>query len=70
MAAKWLETEVQGRGRRYWFALERDAKAFTAAKILAGYHATRWQRTVWVPFGKKRSEHAVLVAAGFDVWGL
>lgn len=69
MAAHY-ESEVQGRGRRFWFKLQRDAKTFEAAKRAAGYRATRWQRTVWVPFSKKRSEHALLVAAGIDVWGL
>ena len=68
--AAYYESEVQGRGRRFWFKLQRDAKAFEAAKKAAGYHAVRWQRTVWVPFSKGKSLHAVLVAAGMDVWGL
>jgi hypothetical protein len=68
--AAYYTSEVQGRGRRFWFKLQRDARAFEAAKKAAGYHVTRWERTVWVPFSKKRSEHSILVAAGYDVWGL
>ena len=45
MAAHY-DSEVQGRGRRFWFKTLRDAKAFDAAKRAAGYPTVRWERTV------------------------
>lgn len=65
-----LETEVQGRGRRYWFRRVSDAVAFESGKQARGYAAVRSGVTVWVPFGKRTTEDVRRQRAGMDpeVW--
>jgi len=49
---KWTETERQGKGRRYWFAVLDDAVLFLGDKRGNGYNAVRDGLTVWVPYAK------------------
>jgi hypothetical protein len=52
----WECTEVQGRGRRYWFPDSETARKFYFEKRKKGYLAvmdSELSKTVWVPFSKK-----------------
>lgn len=65
----WTETEIQGRGRRYWFHTTKDAVDFHTRKRSAGYRAVydgNGSRTVWVPFGKTLTPDIQRQEAGMD----
>lgn len=60
-------TEVQGRGRRYWFPTEDAAEAFLKAKEAKGHHGFTEGRSCWVSFARRRTPHVYqVVAAGID----
>ena len=66
----WLQSEKQGRGRRYWFANSIQAGYFAGEKAQAGYIPV-WDGglTVWVSFGKKMTEDVRKQRAGIDTLG-
>lgn len=68
-AGAWIETERQGRGRRYWFRSRRAAAAFARERAATGRHAFQAGRTVWVSYGRRVTADVRAVAAGIDVWG-
>jgi hypothetical protein len=60
MKKTWIETERQGRGRRYWFDTRDAAIAFYDARGRRGF---REGSTVWLPNGRRADAR---VAAGVD----
>lgn len=74
MAAKtYIETEVQGPGRRYWFAKASTCRDWAAAKQRARYAVVwdRGSRTCWVSFGKRRTPAVLaVVRGGIDTLGV
>lgn len=67
MAARtWLESEVQGPGRRYWFASGGARKRHATSRRRAGYTVLEEGNTAWVSFSKRRTAATLQVAAGYD----
>jgi hypothetical protein len=66
MKTIYTESEVQGRGRRYWFIEQKDAETFCEQKKAKGYRAVRDGNTVWVPFAKKMNSDTRMQQAGMD----
>lgn len=65
-AKPWIETERQGRGRRYWFRTRDEAMRFTQSRQTHGYMAVWDGTTVWVPFAKKLNSDTIKQMAGRD----
>lgn len=55
----YSESEIQGRGRRYWFVNESRLAQFVRERMAAGYPCVRDGLTVWVPFSKNISHSAL-----------
>lgn len=67
----YIETEVQGPGRRYWFTKVSACRDWAAAKQRAGYAVVwdRGSRTCWASFGKRRTPAVdAVVRGGIDPW--
>jgi hypothetical protein len=63
----WIDSERQGRGRRFWFRTILQACSFHSARCERGYRAV-WEgdTTVWVPFAKKMNDDIRDQLAGKD----
>lgn len=69
----YIETEVQGPGRRFWFKTAAACRAFDKRKQAAGYATVRdkGSRTMWASFSKRRTPLVdMVVRGGIDPYSL
>lgn len=66
MKKQWLESERQGRGRRYWFRTHAEATAFFLARQKRGAKGFVEGDTVWLASTAMRAYLKQVIVGGID----